>query len=134
MDGHDIFISKRLMREFFKNNCRYLFAYISEAFNDHLRSFISSLARHSNMKTKTVLWHICDTSEHLMCYSIYAVGTSHIKYYKKGRKIQCWRSVSCRFFNFTFYLTNERGWITITEKQEQVTTPLSRKTLMIKVR
>lgn len=86
MDGHDIFISKRLMREFFKNNCRYLFAYISEAFNDHLRSFISGLARHSNMKTKTVLWHICDTSEHLMCYSIYAVGTSHIKYYKKVEK------------------------------------------------
>ena len=79
-------ISKRLMREFFKNNCRYLFAYISEAFNDYLRSFISSLARHSNMKTKTVLWHICDTSEHLMCYSIYAVGTSHIKYYKKVEK------------------------------------------------
>lgn len=86
MDGHDIFISKRLMREFFKNNCRNLFAYISEAFNDYLRSFISSLARHSNMKTKTVLWHICDTSEHLMCYSIYAVGTSHIKYYKKVEK------------------------------------------------
>ena len=25
-------------------------------------------------------------SEHLMCYSIYAVGTSHIKYYKKVEK------------------------------------------------
>lgn len=38
------------------------------------------------MKIKIVFWYICDMSEYLMCYFIYVVGISYIKYYKKVEK------------------------------------------------